>query len=37
MGVLSGAEKPVNCFDQGFKYFCEIFSLTLTTVYFHKI
>jgi len=34
MGVLSGAEKHATCFDQGFKYFCEIFSLKLTTVFF---
>jgi len=23
--MLSGVQKHVNCFDQGIKYFCEIF------------
>jgi len=26
MGVLSGAQKHVNCFDQSFKCFCEMFG-----------
>jgi len=25
MGMLSGTQKHVNCFDQGVKCFCEIF------------
>jgi len=35
VGVLSGAQKHVTCFDQGFKCFCGILSLRLTTVCFH--
>ena len=37
MTVLSGAQKHVSCYDQGFRRFCETFSLTLTTVCFHEI
>jgi len=37
MEVLNGVRKQVNCFDQGFKCFCEIFSLRLSTIYFQQI
>jgi len=32
--MFRGAQKHVICFDQGFKCFCEIFSLRLTTACF---
>jgi len=35
MGMFSGAQKQINCFDQGFKIFCETFSFRLTTVCFY--
>jgi len=35
MGVLSGAHKHVNCFDQSFQYSSEKSSLRPTTVHFH--
>jgi len=34
--MLSGAQNHVNCFDQCFICFCEIFILRLTTVLFTK-
>jgi len=33
MELLSSTQKHVNCFYQGYKCFCEIFSLRLANTY----